>query len=157
MRRAEPDDFESYMVTPDKDFGQLVSARTFIYKPSRMGEGIEVLGVPEILLKWGVQRPAQVIDVLGLWGDASDNIPGVAGIGEKTAAKLIAQYDTVENLLAHTSELKGKLKENLETHREMALLSKRLATITCDAPCPIGLEELKIRERNNEEIQKAVC
>jgi DNA polymerase I len=154
VQRAEKEDFESYMVTPDKDFGQLVSARTFIYKPSRMGEGIEVLGVPEILLKWGVQRPAQVIDVLALWGDASDNIPGVAGIGEKTAAKLIAQYDSVENLLAHTSELKGKLKENLETHREMALLSKRLATILCDAPCDLSLDQLEIRARNDEEIKK---
>jgi DNA polymerase-1 len=154
VRRAEPEDFESYMVTPDKDFGQLVSARTFIYKPSRMGEGIEVLGVPEILLKWGVDRPAQVIDVLALWGDASDNIPGVPGIGEKTAGKLIAQYGSVENLLAHTGELKGKLKENLEMNREMARLSKRLATIICDAPCHIGLEELKIRERNDEEIKR---
>jgi DNA polymerase-1 len=154
VRRAEPEGFESYMVTPDKDFGQLVSARTFIYKPSRVGEGVDVLGVPEVLLKWGVERPEQVIDVLGLWGDASDNIPGVPGIGEKTAGKLIAQYGTVENLLAHTGELKGKLKENLETHREQALLSKRLATIICDAPCPIALEDLKIRERNDEEIKR---
>jgi DNA polymerase-1 len=154
VRRAEPEGFESYMVTPDKDFGQLVSARTFIYKPSRMGEGVDVLGVPEVLLKWGVARPEQVIDVLGLWGDASDNIPGVPGIGEKTAGKLIAQFGTVENLLAHTGELKGKLKENLETHREQALLSKRLATIICDAPCPVALEDLKIRERNDEEIKR---
>ena len=114
VRRAEPEGFESYMVTPDKDFGQLVSEKTFIYKPSRMGEGVDVLGVPEVLAKWGIQRPAQVIDVLALWGDASDNIPGVPGIGEKTASKLIAQHGSVENLLAHTGELKGKLKENLE-------------------------------------------
>ena len=154
VRRAEQEDFESYMVTPDKDFGQLVSARTFIYKPSRMGEGIEVLGLPEVLLKWAVERPSQVIDVLGLWGDVSDYIPGVPGIGEKTASKLIAQYDSVENLLARTGELKGKLKENLEANRELALLSKKLATIICDAPCPIGLEELKLRERNDEEIKR---
>ena len=108
----------------------------------------------KVLLKWGVERPEQVIDVLGLWGDASDNIPGVPGIGEKTAGKLIAQFGTVENLLAHTSELKGKLKENLETHREQALLSKRLATIICDAPCPVALEDQEIRGRNDEEIQR---
>ncbi len=154
VRRAEQEDFVSYMVTPDKDFGQLVSEKTFIYKPSRMGEGIEVLGLPEVLLKWGVKRVDQVIDVLALWGDVSDNIPGVPGIGEKTAAKLIAQYDSVENLLAHTGELKGKLKENLETHRENALLSKRLATIICDVPCPLSLDNLQIRERNEEEIKK---
>src|SRR4051794_30564567 len=97
VRRAEKEGFESYMVTPDKDFGQLVSERTFLYKPSRMGEGIDILGLPEILLKWGVVKPVQVIDVLALWGDVSDNIPGVPGIGEKTASKLIAQYGTVEN------------------------------------------------------------
>ncbi len=153
VRRAEPEGFESWMVTPDKDFGQLVTEKTFIYKPSRMGEGVEILGLPEVLLKWGVQRADQVIDVLALWGDASDNIPGVPGIGEKTAAKLIAQYDTVENLLAHTAELKGKLKENLETFRDQALLSKKLATIILDTPCPINLEDLKLRERNDEAVK----
>ncbi|HEX3798523.1 MAG TPA: DNA polymerase I [Verrucomicrobiae bacterium] len=154
VRRAEKGDFISYMVTPDKDFGQLVSDKIFIYKPSRMGEGIEVLGVPEVLAKWGIERVEQVIDVLALWGDTSDNIPGVPGIGEKTAAKLVTQFGSVENLLARTSELKGKLKENLEAHREMALLSKRLATIICDVPCPIGLEELQLRERDDETIKQ---
>src|SRR6202451_2907661 len=141
VRRAEKEGFESWMVTPDKDFGQLVTEKTFIYKPSRMGEGIEVLGLPETLLKWGVARPDQVIDVLGLWGDTSDNIPGVPGIGEKTAIKLVSQYGSVENLLAHTAEQKGKLKENLETNRDMALLSKKLATIICDVPLAIKLED----------------
>ncbi len=153
VRRAEPEGFESWMVTPDKDFGQLVTEKTFIYKPSRMGEGVEILGLPEVLLKWGVQRADQVIDVLALWGDASDNIPGVPGIGEKTAAKLIAQYGTVENLLARTAELKGKLKENLETFRDQALLSKKLATIILDAPCPINLEDLKLQDRNDEAVK----
>jgi DNA polymerase I len=153
VHRAEPEGFESYMVTPDKDFGQLVSEKTFIYKPSRMGEGVDVLGLPEVLAKWGIQRPAQVIDVLALWGDASDNIPGVPGIGEKTASKLIAQHGSVENLLAHTSELKGKLKENLETFRDQALLSKKLATIILDAPCPIALDDLKIKPRNDEQLR----
>jgi DNA polymerase I len=153
VRRAEREGFESYMVTPDKDFGQLVSEKTFIYKPSRMGEGVDVLGVPEVLAKWGIQRPAQVIDVLALWGDASDNIPGVPGIGEKTASKLIAQHGSVENLLAHTAELKGKLKENLETFRDQALLSKKLATIILDAPCPIALDDLKIKPRNDDQLK----
>ncbi|HWF20173.1 MAG TPA: DNA polymerase, partial [Verrucomicrobiae bacterium] len=149
----EKQDFESFMVTPDKDFGQLVGPKTFIYKPSRMGEGVEVLGLPETLLKWGIERPDQVIDVLALWGDTSDNIPGVPGIGEKTATKLIAQYGTVENLLTRTSELKGKLKENLETFRDQALLSKKLATINCDTPCARNLDELKIRPRNDDAIK----
>src|SRR5947209_11889531 len=120
VRRAEKEGFKSYMVTPDKDFAQLVDENTFLYKPSRMGDGVEVMGVPEIQKKWGVQRPEQVIDVIGLWGDTSDNIPGVPGIGEKTAGKLIAQYASVENLLAHTAELKGKLRENLEKYRDQA-------------------------------------
>ncbi|EEF62774.1 DNA polymerase I [Pedosphaera parvula] len=153
VRKAEKEGFVSYMVTPDKDFGQLVDQNTFLYKPSRMGEGIEILGLPEILQKWGVQRPEQVIDVLGLWGDVSDNIPGVPGIGEKTAAKLIAQYGSVENLLAHTAELKGKLKENLEAHREQALLSKRLATINCEAPCSVTLEGLEVKKCNEEALK----
>jgi DNA polymerase-1 len=151
--RAEKAGFESWMVTPDKDFGQLVSDKTFMYKPARMGEGVEILGLPEVLQKWGIQRADQVIEVLALWGDASDNIPGVPGIGEKTASKLISQYDTVENLLAHTGELKGKLKENLETFRDQALLSKKLATIIRDAPCPIPLEDLKLRDRNDEQVR----
>jgi DNA polymerase-1 len=154
VKRAEKENFVSYMVTPDKDFGQLVSERSFIYKPSRMGDGIEILGLPEVLQKWGVQRADQVIDILGLWGDTSDNIPGVPGIGEKTASKLIAQYGSVENLLAHAAELKGKLKESLETHREQALLSKRLATILCDAPCALELEQLTVREPNNDELKR---
>ena len=152
VRRAEKEGFESYMVTPDKDFGQLVSAKTFLYKPARMGDSVDVLGLPEILLKWGIQRPEQVIDVLALWGDTSDNIPGVPGIGEKTAIKLISQYGSVENLLAHTSEQKGKLKENLEGHRDMALLSKKLATIILDVPIDIKLEDLKVRPLNEPAV-----
>ena len=144
VRRAEQEGFTSYMVTPDKDFGQLVDAHTFLYKPSRLGEGVEVLGVAEVLKRWGVQRPEQVADVFALMGDASDNIPGVPGIGEKTAAKLIAQFGSVENLLAHAGELTGRVKETLQTHREQALLSKRLATIQCDVPCPVDLESFRV-------------
>ncbi len=152
-RKAEKAGYETFMVTPDKDFGQLVDNQTYILKPARLGEGIEKLGVPEVLAKWGVQRVEQVIDVIALWGDSVDNIPGVPGIGEKTAAKLIAQYDSVENLLAHLGELKGKLKENLEAHREMALLSKRLATINCDSPCECGLDDLQLKPRDDEKLR----
>jgi DNA polymerase-1 len=155
-RKAEKEGFDTYMVTPDKDFGQLVDEHTFIYKPSRMGDAVEVLGVKEVLAKWGIQKPEQVIDIIALWGDTSDNIPGVPGIGEKTASKLIGQYGSVENLLAHTGELKGKLKESLETHRDNALLSKRLATIDCQSPCDLDLEQLKLQPLNAEAI-KGLC
>jgi DNA polymerase-1 len=130
--------FEVFMVSPDKDFGQLVRPFVHIYKPARSGQGIEILGVDEICAKWEIQRPSQVIDILGLWGDASDNIPGVPGVGEKTAKKLIAEYGSMDELLLRTSELKGKLRENLEGFREQALLSRRLATI--DTAVPIAFE-----------------
>lgn len=148
VRRAEKEGFQSFMVTPDKDFGQLVSDNVLIYKPGRMGDAAEILGLPEVRAKWGIERPGQVIDIIGLWGDTSDNIPGVPGIGEKTASKLIAQYGSVENLLAHTADLKGKLRENLEQHRDQALLSKRLATINCAVPIDVDLAGLKLRPPN---------
>ena len=151
--RAQEEGFQSYMVTSDKDFGQLVTPNTFIYKPSRSGEGVEVLGLPEIRSRWGVQRPEQVVEVLALMGDASDNIPGVPGIGEKTAMKLIAQYGSLDNLLAHTGELTGRVKQTLETNREQALLSKRLATIICDAPCAVELDTLKVRPPDQEKLK----
>jgi DNA polymerase-1 len=153
VRRARQEGFTSYMVTPDKDFGQLVDANTFFYKPSRLGEGVEILGVAEILKRWGVQRPEQVVDMLALMGDTSDNIPGVPGIGEKTAAKLIARFGSVENLLARVGELTGRVKESLETNREQALLSKRLATIRCDAPCPVELESLAVAPPQEDELK----
>ncbi len=156
VKRAHPQGFTSYMVTPDKDFGQLVDTRTFLYKPSRLGEGVEVLGVAEVLKRWGVQRPDQVVDVLALMGDASDNIPGVPGIGEKTASKLVAQFGSVEELLAHAGELKGRVKENLEENRDLAVLSKRLATIQCDAPCPVDLDSLKVTSPDEDKV-KALC
>ena len=146
VRRAEREGYESWMVTTDKDFAQLVDEHTFILKPGKGGSDIEIIKLPEVRAKWGVERPEQVIDILGLWGDASDNIPGVPGIGEKTAAKLIAQFGSIEQLLARTGELKGKQKENLEAHREQALLSKRLATINCEVPLSLPLSELKVHE-----------
>jgi DNA polymerase-1 len=145
--------FETFMVTPDKDFGQLVNHCTRIYRPSRMGDGAEILGVPEVLAKWGIQRPDQVRDILGLWGDTSDNIPGVPGIGEKTAQKLIAQYDTLENVLDHAAEQKGKLRESLEKFREQALLSKRLATIDVNAPFPFEPETFRVGPRDEEALR----
>jgi DNA polymerase-1 len=152
-RRAEKEGFHTYMVTPDKDFGQLVDANTFLYKPGRSGGEVDILGVPEIKARWGIQRPEQVIDVLALMGDSSDNVPGVPGVGEKTAMKLIGEFGTVENLLASTEKLKGRVKESLETNRELALLSKKLVTIICDAPCPVDLESLKLRPPDEDAMK----
>ena len=153
VKRAEQECFQSFMVTSDKDFGQLVSDKTFIFKPGRAGDDVEILGVPEVLARWNIQNTAQVVDVLALMGDASDNIPGVPGIGEKTAMKLITEFGSVENLLARTGELKGKLKENLENHRKDAELSKRLATINCNVPCPLELEPLQRRPFNDDALK----
>ncbi|HPC59538.1 MAG TPA: DNA polymerase I [Verrucomicrobiota bacterium] len=154
VRRAEAEGFLSYMVTPDKDFGQLVTERTLIYKPGRMGEEAEILGVPEICRRWGIKHPSQVVDVLALMGDSSDNIPGVPGIGEKTAIKLIAQYGSVEETLAHAGELTGRLRENLEKHRDLALLSKRLVTILCDVPCDIKLDQLARQAPDEDKLKE---
>ncbi|PKP51757.1 MAG: DNA polymerase I [Bacteroidetes bacterium HGW-Bacteroidetes-1] len=142
-KEAEKSGFITYMMTPDKDFGQLVSENIFMYKPARSGEKAVIWGVEEVCERYGIQRPKQLIDILGLMGDASDNIPGVAGVGEKTAIKLIAEYGSIENLLQHTSELKGKLKENVETHKDMALQSKQLATIITDVPIAFDPDALK--------------
>lgn len=133
-KQAESEGFDVYMVTPDKDYAQLVSEKIYMYKPSRMGNGIEILGEKEVMEKWDIARVDQVIDILGLQGDKVDNIPGVPGIGPKTAVKLLKLYDDVEGILAHTHELKGKQKENLETYAEQARLSKDLATIKLDVP-----------------------
>lgn len=139
-RRAEAEGFETFMVTPDKDFAQLVTPKTFVYKPGRQGGDAEVLGVPEICANWQIQRPEQVIDVLALWGDASDNIPGIDGFGEKTAKKLISEFGSVEALLERATELKGKQQERLIAGREDALLSKKLVTIRTDAPVEATLD-----------------
>ena len=153
VRRAEKAGFESYMVTPDKDFGQLIDEHTFLYKPSRMGDAVEIMGLPEIRQRWGVQRPDQVVDILALMGDSSDNIPGVPGIGEKTAIKLVSQYSTVENLLAHTEELTGRVKETLQKNSDKATLSKRLATINCETPCAVDLESLRLQSPDEDKLR----
>jgi DNA polymerase I len=153
VKRAEPDGFESFMVTPDKDFAQLLSASTFMWKPGRKGTDHEIIGLPQLPEIWGVAEPHQIIDLLGLMGDASDNIPGVPGIGPKTAQKLIADFGTVENLLANTATLKGKQKENLETHADQALLSKELATILLDVPVEVSWEDLVLSQRDDEALK----
>jgi len=152
-RVAEEEDFTTYMVTPDKDYAQLVSEKTFMSKPGKAGNKAEILGVPEILEQWQIERVEQVIDVLGLMGDTSDNVPGVPGIGPKTAQKLIDKYGSVEGLLEHVDELKGKQKENVETHREQALLSKELVTIERNVPLEIGLNDLAVKEKNVEKLK----
>jgi len=152
LQADQAGDFETYMVTPDKDFAQLVSDTTYMWKPGRQGSDREILGKAEILEKWEVERPSQVIDILGLWGDAVDNIPGVPGIGEKTAKKLVAQYGSVEGLIANTAQLKGKQKENVENNKEQALLSKKLAAIIIDVPLDITVSDLQRQELNTEQL-----
>jgi len=152
-RRAEVEGFTTFMVTADKDFAQLVDANTFIWKPGRQGNEHEVVGVPEVQAQWLVERPEQVIDVLGLWGDSSDNFPGVPGIGEKTAKALIKEWGSIENLLANTDKLKGKQKENLIAHADSARLCRRLATIWLDVPVKESLDDLIIRPMNEEAVR----
>jgi DNA polymerase-1 len=152
-KRAEAEGFETYMVTPDKDFAQLISDRTFMWKPGRKGDEHEVIGLAKLPEIWGVQNPHEIIDLLGLMGDSVDNIPGVPGIGPKTAQKLIADFHSIENLLANTAKLKGKQKENLETYADQALLSKDLATIIIDAPINVTWEDLVISPRDDQAIK----
>ncbi len=152
-KKAEKEGFQVYCMTPDKDFAQLVSENIFIYKPARMGNEAEILGVPEVLSKWEIERVDQVIDILGLWGDAVDNIPGIPGIGEKTAKDLIKRYGSMENIIANSHELKGKQKENVENFAEQGLLSKRLATILLDAPVEFNAEEFKLIEPSKELLE----
>ena len=132
--KAEKQDFQVFMVTPDKDFAQLVTDKIKIYKPASKGSDIEILGVPEVLEKYEIENPKQVIDFLGMMGDSVDNIPGLEGVGEKTAKKFLKEFGSMENLLANTDKLKGKLKEKIEASAERGLLSKKLATILIDAP-----------------------
>jgi len=155
-KQAEKEGVETYMVTPDKDFCQLVSDKVFLMRPGRKGNDVEIMGVPEVLEKWGIERIDQVIEIQGLQGDAVDNIPGVPGVGPKTAQKLIAQFDTIENLLQNTDKLKGKQKERVEENKEQALLSKELARIIIDAPVEVTLDELELGVRNDDEL-KEIC
>jgi DNA polymerase-1 len=152
-KKAEKKGYQVYCMTPDKDFGQLVSDNIFIYKPARMGNDMEILGVKEILEKWDIERVEQVIDILGLWGDAVDNIPGIPGVGEKTAKTLIKQYGSMENIIANSHELKGKLRENVETYAAQGLVSKKLATIILDVPVELDEAGLEICEPSRELLE----
>lgn len=151
--QASDDGFLTLMVTPDKDYHQLVSDNVMIFRPGRKGAAYETLGVADVLEQWDIERVDQVIDILGLMGDSSDNIPGVPGIGPKTAQKLIAKYGTIESLLQKTHELKGKQKERIEENAEMALLSKQLVTIQLDVPHDVKLSNLECKPQNDEELQ----
>ncbi|MDC0231633.1 DNA polymerase I, partial [Aureispira] len=152
-KQAEKEGFDVFMMTPDKDYAQLVSEKIFMYKPARFGNAVEVLGEKEILEKWQIKRIDQVIDILGLQGDAVDNIPGIKGIGAKTAVKLLAQYDNIEGLLEHAHELKGKQREKVEAGREDALMSKKLATIALDCPIQFNAENYKVEPFNRPDLQ----
>ena len=154
VKKAEEKGFHTYMMTPDKDYGQLVSDKSFIYKPGYQGGKAEILGEAEVCAKFNIQNVSQVIDLLGMMGDAVDNIPGLPGIGEKTASKLLAEFGSLEGLLANTDKLKGKQKENVENFREQGILSKKLATIMLDAPTPFDEEALKVSEINKDAIRE---
>ncbi len=145
-KKAEQQGFITYMMTPDKDFGQLVTDKVLLYKPAKFGEPAQVWGPKEVCERYGLQEPKQLIDILGLWGDAADNIPGIPGIGEKTAAQLVQKYGSVENLIAHADELKGKQKENVINFAEQGMMSKMLATINLEVPVEFDEEELKAKE-----------
>jgi len=152
-KKAEQKGYQVYCMTPDKDFAQLVSENIFIYKPARMGNDMEILGVKEVLAKWEIENVLQVIDILGLWGDAVDNIPGIPGIGEKTAKALIKQYGSMENIIAHSHELKGKQRENVENFAEQGLISKRLATILLDVPVELDEASLELCDPSRDLLE----
>lgn len=144
----------TYMMTPDKDYGQLVGENVFMYRPRHNDKAFEVMGVEEVKNKYAIQSPLQVIDLLGLMGDASDNIPGCPGVGEKTAQKLIAQFGNIENLLAHTDQLKGVLRTKVEENRKQIEFSRFLATIKTDVPLPLDMDALKRESPDEEELRK---
>ena len=150
--QAEAAGIDTYMMTPDKDYGQLVTNHVRMFKPRNMGPGFEILGVDEVCAKWGIERPEQVVDILGLMGDAFDNIPGCPGVGEKTASSLIQQFGSIENLLANTDQLKGKLKERVEAGREQIELSRWLAQIIRDVPIQLDMEALEAKEPDREAL-----
>ena len=152
--RAEKEGFQIFMVTPDKDFAQLVTEDIFLYKPARFGNGIEIWGVDEVNNKFEIDHPTKVIDYLGMMGDSVDNIPGLPGVGEKTAKKFLKEYGSLEGLIENIENLKGKLKEKIEENKELGFLSKKLATIITNVPVEFELEDLKLKTPNNSEITK---
>ena len=153
-KQAEKSNYDVFMVTPDKDFAQLVSEHIFMYRPARMGNGIEIWGIPEVQKKFEVKDPIQVIDFLGMMGDSVDNIPGLPGVGEKTAKKFINQYGSIENLLQNTHEIKGKLREKIENNIERGILSKKLATILLDVPIEYDFNDFKLENPDHDSVFK---
>ena len=151
-KKAEKAGYLTYMMTPDKDFGQLVSENIFIYKPAKFNDPATIMGPKEVCEKYGINTPTQLIDILGLWGDASDNIPGIPGVGEKTASKFVQEYGSLEGLLEHTDDLKGKMKENVINFADQGRMSKMLATINTEAPVEFDAEELKVKQPNLKEL-----
>ena len=152
-QQAEKQGYEVYMVTPDKDFGQLVTDKIKIYKPGYQGGIVEILGAKEVCEKWNIKDVSQVIDILGLMGDSIDNIPGIPGIGEKTAAKLLAEYGTLENVLDNAENIKGSLGEKIRAGKDLAIMSKKLATIVTNAPCEFHEEDFRIKAYNTEALK----
>ncbi|HJZ41974.1 MAG TPA: DNA polymerase I [Bacteroidales bacterium] len=153
-KKAEKEGLKTFMVTPDKDYSQLVSENIFMYKPSRSGSDYEIVGVPEVSVWFGVENPGQVIDILALWGDSSDNIPGAPGIGEKTAKELISKYKSLDNLLNNLNELKGKQQENIRDNVQQIQLSQQLARICTTVPVDLDLEQLKTGKRNDQQLRQ---
>ena len=149
-KQAEKEGFQVFMVTPDKDFAQLVSENIFMYKPARMGNDIEIWGIPEVLEKFEIEHPLQVIDFLGMKGDAVDNIPGFPGVGDVTAKKLLKEFGSIENLLANTDKLKGAIKQKIEDNAEQGLLSKKLATILLDCPVTFDAADFELSKPDVE-------
>src|SRR5882724_4308625 len=153
-RQAAKVGYEVYMVTPDKDYGQLVSDKIKIYKPGYQGGDVEIMGPEEVCAKWNIRDVSQVIDILGLMGDAVDNIPGIAGVGEKTAAKLLAEYESIENVLANADKIKGALGEKVRNGKEAAILSKKLATIITNVPVEFHEENFKLKDWNKDALKE---
>ncbi len=153
-KQAEIEGYKVYMVTPDKDFGQLVSENIVMYRPSRMGNGVEIWGIPEVQERFGVERPEQVIDYLGMMGDASDNIPGLPGVGDKTAKKFIAEFGSLENLLSNTDQLKGKMREKVEENSELGRLSKKLATICVTCDVKFNADDYELSMPDGDKVQE---
>jgi len=153
-KQAEKEDFKVFMVTPDKDFAQLVSENIFMYKPARMGNDIEIWGIPEVLEKFEIERPEQVIDYLGMMGDAADNIPGLPGVGEKTAKKLLKEFGSMENLLANTHQLKGAIKDKIEANADKGILSKKLAAILLDCPVQFNAGDYELSKPDVEKTDE---
>jgi DNA polymerase-1 len=153
-KKAADAGYEVFMVTPDKDYGQLVSEKVKIYKPGYQGGDVEIMGPNEVIAKWNIKNVSQVIDILGLMGDAVDNIPGIAGVGEKTAAKLLAEYDTLEKVIENAASIKGALGEKIRNGKQAAIMSKKLATIIMNVPCEFHEENFRIKEIDKEILKE---